>query len=104
MLQVSEISTGGAQPLHMAGMSGRNQHVTAYLISRGADVEAKDTYGYRPLHRMASNNLAVGAEALLKAGAQVDARTLHGETPMSIARASAAHDVIQVLLKYNATR
>lgn len=31
--------------------------------------EALDTYGYRPLHRMASNNLKAGAEALLKAGA-----------------------------------
>lgn len=28
-----------------------------------------DTYGYRPLHRMASNNLAIGAKALLDAGA-----------------------------------
>ena len=43
----------------MCGMSKRNQAATAYLISRGADVEAVDTYGYRPLHRMASNNLAV---------------------------------------------
>jgi len=99
---VHEISTGGAQPLHMAGMSRRNQHVTAYLISRGGDVEAQDTYGYRPLHRMASNNLAVGAEALLRAGAQVNAKTKYGETPLSIARGSAAQDVIKVLLKYNA--
>ena len=41
-----------------------NQLVTEYLVSRGADIEAQDTYGYRPLHRMASNNLGVGAEAL----------------------------------------
>ena len=52
---------GGATPLHMCGMSQRNQVATAYLISRGADIEAADTYGYRPLHRMASNNLAVSA-------------------------------------------
>merc|ERR1712216_1104687 len=93
----NEISTGGARPLHMCGMSARNQHVTEYLISRGADIEAQDTYGYRPLHRMASNDLAIGAEALLKAGADRDATTLHGETPLSIARASASHDVIPLL-------
>merc|ERR1712151_115382 len=65
---VSEISTGGAQPLHMCGMSRRNQESTSVLIKAGADIEALDTYGYTPLHRMASNNLAVGAEALLAAG------------------------------------
>lgn len=99
---VDEISTGGATPLHMCGMGQANQGSTAYIISRGGDIEAQDTYGYRPLHRMASNNLAVGAEALLKAGAAPNARTLHGETPMSVARGSAAHDVIRVLLRYGA--
>ena len=98
----NEISTGGARPLHMCGMSARNQLVTEYLISRGADIEAQDTYGYRPLHRMASNNLGVGAEALLQAGADVDARTKHGETPMSIAKASAATDVLRVLRAHGA--
>lgn len=93
---------GGAQPLHMAGMSQRNQMVTEYLIQRGGKIEAQDTYGYRPLHRMASNNLAVGARALLMAGADPNARTKHGETPMSIARASHARDVMQVLKDFKA--
>ena len=63
---VNEISTGGATPLHMCGMSNENQKVTAFLIKRGADINAVDTYGFTPLHRMASNNLAIGAEALLE--------------------------------------
>lgn len=62
---VNEISTGGATPLHMCGMSRQNQQVTAYLIKRGANINAVDTYGFTPLHRMASNNLAIGAEALV---------------------------------------
>ena len=40
-----------------------------YDVIKGADIEAVDTYGFTPLHRMASNNLAVGASALLDAGA-----------------------------------
>lgn len=95
---VHDVSTGGATPLHMCGMSRRGQLATALLVERGADVEALDTYGYRPLHRMASNNLAIGAQALLAAGADVNARTEHGETALSIARASAARDVMRVLL------
>jgi len=93
---INEISTGGATPLHMCGMSQRNQLSTALLVAKGGDVEAEDTYGFRPLHRMASNNLAIGARALIEAGAQVNARA-SGATPLMIAMQSAAVDVVRVL-------
>jgi hypothetical protein len=101
---VREISTGGATPLHMCGMSQRAQQLTELLISRGGDIEAEDTYGYRPLHRMASNNLAVGARALLKAGAIPNHPTERGGrgTPMDVARAARALDVIAVLQQHAA--
>ena len=57
---VNDISTGGAQPLHMAGMSRANQDSVQTLVDHGADIEAVDTYGFTPLLRMASNNLARG--------------------------------------------
>merc|ERR1719507_2311392 len=66
---VNDISTGGAQPLHMAGMSRANQASVPRLVEAGADIEALDTYGFTPLIRMASNNLATGARAVLEAGA-----------------------------------
>merc|ERR1712183_877968 len=69
---INEISTGGATPLHMCGMGRDNQMATGFLIKLGGNIEAVDTYGYTPLHRMASNNLAIGAEALLAAGANVN--------------------------------
>lgn len=100
---VNEVSTGGATPLHMCGMSSQNQKVTAYLISKGADIEALDTYGFKPLHRMASNNLAIGAEALLAAGADPLGRTSGGrggETPLQVAKDARAYAVITVLQKY----
>jgi len=77
---VNEVSTGGATPLHMCGMGQDNQMTTAYIIKRGGNIEALDTYGYKPLHRMASSNLAVGAQALLDAGADINVRTSRGET------------------------
>lgn len=66
---VNDVATGGAQPLHSCGMSRAHEPQTSLLISRGADIEALDTYGFTPLMRMASNNLAEGALALLAAGA-----------------------------------
>jgi ankyrin repeat protein len=94
------VSTGGATPLHMCGMSRRSELHTALLIERGGDVEAVDTYGFRPLHRMASNNLAIGAKALLDAGADLDARTSRGETAMDVARQSGARAVQAVLIEF----
>jgi len=94
---VNDISTGGAQPLHNCGMSQRNQHSVDLLVSRGADIEAVDTYGYTPLLRMASNNLAVGAKALLEAGADPNNKGRAGCTPLECALSSGARDVIKVL-------
>lgn len=102
---VNEIMTGGATPLHTCGMSRQGQMSTQLLIDAGANIEAIDTYGYTPLHRMASNNLAIGAEALLKAGADVNKATLRpyaGDTALKIAIQSRASDVITVLRKYGA--
>lgn len=82
----AEISTGGATPLHMCGMSQSGQRCTQILIDAGADIEALDTYGMTPLQRMASNNLAAGAAALLAAGARPDA----GRRPSAVQLASEA--------------
>merc|ERR1712062_937011 len=101
---VNEVSTGGASPLHMCGMGADNQISTAYLIERGGDMEATDTYGYKPLHRMASNNLAIGARALLEAGANLNAKTGRGETAISIAKEAGAMTVLKVLKEFNSSK
>lgn len=53
-------------------------------------METMDTYGMTPLHRMASNNLPVGAKALLEARA----------SPMEIAKDSRAREVMAVIAEY----
>ena len=92
-----EISTGGARPLHMCGMSRLGQLSTQVLIDAGADIYAQDTYGYTALHRMASNNLAIGGEALVRAGHDPNAAITGADsTPIDIARRSRA---IEFLMK-----
>jgi ankyrin repeat protein len=97
---VNDVTTGGAQPLHMCGMSRGEQHAARYLVERGADIEALDTYGMTPLQRMASNNLAAGARTLLEAGADVTNEGKCGRSPLRIARGSAANAVVEVLMPY----
>ncbi|KAK3285383.1 hypothetical protein CYMTET_7008 [Cymbomonas tetramitiformis] len=99
---VNEITTGGATPLHMCGMGRDSQKSTEFIIQKGGNVEALDTYGYTPLHRMASNNLAIGAEALIKAGANVNVRTAGGQSPLQTAVQSRAIAVVKILRKYGA--
>lgn len=85
-------------------MSRDNQHATSYLIARGGDIEAVDTYGYTPLGRMASNNLAIGASALLSAGADPQGEHISSEGPVAIALASEAHEVLSVLRDHGEQR
>ena len=86
-----EISTGGARPLHVCGMSQRGQLATQALIDAGADLNVLDTYNYNALHRMASNNLAIGGEALVKAGLDPNYTPPGADSsPIEIARRSGA--------------
>lgn len=94
---VEEISTGGARPLHICGMSRRGQESTQVLVDAGADLFAQDTYGYTALHRMASNNLDVGGAALVQAGQDPNAPMDGADsTPIEIAQRSRS---IQFLMK-----
>ena len=97
---VNDVATGGATPLHTCGMSRENQHATAFLIAKGGDVAAVDTYGFTPLDRMASNNLAVGAEALLLHGADPS----DASDPVRIAKQSEAAAVLSVLRAHGVKR
>ena len=55
-----------------------------------------------PLHRMASNNLPIGAKALLDAGADAQNAGTVGNTPMEMAEQSRARDVIAVRVAHGA--
>lgn len=86
-----EVSTGGARPLHVCGMSDKGQYSTQTLIEEGSDMYVQDTYGYTALHRMASNDLGVGGEALVRAGQDPNKAILGADsTPIDIARRSRA--------------
>jgi len=86
-----EISTGGARPLHVCGMSKNGQLSTQVIIDAGADLHALDTYNYNALHRMASNDLEIGGEALVRAGLDPNYRPPESDTsPIDIARRSRA--------------
>nr|QLH02045.1 pyrexia [Agasicles hygrophila] len=72
-------------PLHCAvGKAARSYDIIEILISYEADINAKDQYGYTPLHIAALNELSQCVEVLLYHGADVTAKSKFGMTALGI--------------------
>jgi len=100
---VSAIDQAGRTPLHHAALNDDRAEVVA-LRAAGADPDAQDAEGFRPLH-LASQEGAVGApRALLERGAAVDPKTC-SETRLSSSRSSThaeKGDLIGILRSHGA--
>jgi ankyrin repeat protein len=70
------------RPLHYA-VSADDIRILRRLIEAGAAVNVSDELGYTPLHRAAKNK--EGIELLLSNGANVNAVTSRGQTPLMLA-------------------
>jgi hypothetical protein len=74
------------QALHAVLALSKDAAVTQLLIERGADVNAAQTAGYRPLHQAAVTGREDLVRMLLDAGADKTARCDRGKTPADYAR------------------
>jgi ankyrin repeat protein len=74
------------QALHAVLALSKDAGVTRLLIERGADVNAAQTAGYRPLHQAAVVGREDLVRMLLKAGADRTARCDRGKTPAEYAQ------------------
>jgi hypothetical protein len=83
--QVSETPMRN-QALHALLALSKDAEVTRLLIDRGADVNAAQTAGYRPLHQAAVAGREDLVRLLLDAGADRTARCDRDKTPAEYAR------------------
>jgi ankyrin repeat protein len=74
------------QALHAVLALSKDAGVTRLLIERGANVNAAQTAGYRPLHQAAVVGREDLVRMLLKAGADRTARCDRGKTPAEYAQ------------------
>jgi len=79
-------SSFGRTPLHDATERGNIESVR-FLVSKGADVNAKAPNGDTPLHRAAYENENIEVVIfLVTQGADVHAKNDNGKTPFGIAK------------------
>ncbi len=106
------------RPLHFAAARGNSETIKA-LYNGGADLEAKNRYGRTPIMAVVAPPLYTGVEpnsqiknieALLAAGANINARDDDGKTILDLAEnevkkpyyATATKELIDFLLKHGA--
>ena len=92
----------GKTALHFAA-ANENSEILLELISRGADVDARDEYGTTPLHEAAKNPNTAILQALISHDAEIDAKCGNGETPLHYAaRYNLNPDAIHLLVQHGA--
>jgi ankyrin repeat protein len=97
----ADVSTYGTnafanQPL-LAAAAGRHIEVCRLLLAAGADVEATQHGGFRPLHEVAHSGDVELVELFLSAGADPTATLPDGRTPADLAEAQGHADLARRL-------
>ena len=87
-------------PIHCAVRTGLVELVEL-LIQHGANVDAADIYGNRPLHEAVCHGLDV-VQLLVQRGAKMNVQNVDGKTPLHIAVERQQSDVIMYLLNEDA--
>lgn len=95
---VNAVNADGETPLMLAAIRGSLPAVKA-LVKRGADINRK---GWTPLHYACSGPDNGVAEFLIAQGAELNARSDNGTTPLMMAARYGSGDLVPLLLKAGA--
>ena len=83
---INAVDTYQRTPLHHRSASWKGG--VDLLLSLGAKIEARDYQGHTPLHAAADSHKSESVRALLRKGADPNAKTNNGSTPLELALAT----------------
>ena len=98
------VGCGQSQPPEPPDISIRkavgagNIEAAKQAIAAGADVNAKDKYGWTPLHSAAFNGHKEIVELLIDNGADLDAKNILGVTPLHYAANQGHTEIVELLI------
>lgn len=95
------IDQGGYTPLHKAAYNGHVE-IVEYLISKGADLNARSNSGSTPLHGAAFHGHPEAVRTLIEKGAEIDIKNNGGYTPFLGACAGGRFDAASLLIEHGA--
>ena len=94
---VKAVNERGYTPLHIAASEGRLE-IAAFLLEKGAELEAKNRTGFTPLFLAVLGKRQETVKFLLDKGADPNAQTRFQTTPLFTAAESGNVEVIRLLL------
>ncbi|MCR9218286.1 MAG: ankyrin repeat domain-containing protein [bacterium] len=108
-----ETDDSGRTPLHQICWHGQHdddeldgacERIIRTLVDSGADIEARDSEGYAPLHDAAEGDWpsAIAIRTLLDLGASVDPISDDGDTPLHLAMMRGSIECVELLLERGA--
>ena len=99
-------TNSGETILHLAATARRDTSASAsfieFLLAHEAYLDARDNFGWTPLHRAALLGELEVARVLLTHGADTISRTNDGKTPSDLARENGHIGIVELLRKHGA--
>ncbi|GFW44593.1 ankyrin-3 [Trichonephila clavipes] len=96
----NNLSPGGYSALHRAAEKGQTGLVI--MLIKKIDLGLKTDFGVTPLHVAADNGHLEVVKALIRSGADVNARTVSDSTPLHSAIQSGDEEIVECLLRHGA--
>jgi len=90
----------GSTPLHNAAW--RSPEIIAYLIEKGAYVNAENEDGNTALHSAARGDSSESVVILCKSGAKLNVKNKNGQTPLHFATQKGNPEMVKTLLSFGA--
>jgi ankyrin repeat protein len=95
--RIKALDERGSTPLHVAAMGGRLE-IAAWLVDKGADLEAKNPTGFTPLSLAVRSRRPDVVRFFLDKGADVNSESRFQTTPLFTAAESGNVEILRLLI------